>query len=105
MDSVVLLKVAIVAIFPNVATAGIEERVATPGTIRELDTAVGPVRHGGLGLKDWFQYAHRKKHSDECEDYLRITVNAHVKPPICCFRGFFEHKVSKKSRGFAGGSL
>jgi hypothetical protein len=30
MDFVVLFKEAIVAIFPNVATAGIEERVATP---------------------------------------------------------------------------
>ena len=55
MDFVVLFKLAIVAIFPNVATAGIEERVLTPA-IRELDTAVGSVRHGGLGLKDWFQY-------------------------------------------------
>jgi hypothetical protein len=60
MDFVMLFKVAIVAIFPNVAIAGIEERVATPA-IRELDTAVRSVSHGGLGLKDWFQYAHRKK--------------------------------------------
>src|ERR1700685_747773 len=58
MDFVVLFKVAIVAIFPNVATAGIKERVVTPA-IRELDAAVGSVRHGGLGLNDWFQYAHR----------------------------------------------
>jgi len=81
MDFVVLFKVAIVAIFPNVATAGIEERVLTPA-IRELDTAVGSVRHGGLGLKDWSQYAHRKKQSDECEDRFRVKVNAHVRPPI-----------------------
>jgi hypothetical protein len=81
MDFVVLFKVALVAIFPNVATAGIEERVV-PSAIRELDTAVGSVRHGGLGLNDWFQYAHRKKQSDECEDHLRIQVNAHVRPPF-----------------------
>jgi len=81
MDFVVLFKLATVAIFPNVATAGIEERVVTPA-IRELDTAVASVRHGGLGLKDWFQYAHRKKQSDECEDRFRVKVNAHVRPPI-----------------------
>jgi hypothetical protein len=77
MDFVVLAKLAIVAIFPNVAAASIEERVVTP-TIRELDTDVLSVRHGGLGLKDWFQYDYRKKQSDECEDRLRVTVNAHV---------------------------
>jgi hypothetical protein len=91
MDFVVLFKVAIFAIFPNVATAGIEERVVTPA-IRELDTAVGSVRHGGLGLKDWFQYAHRKKQSDECEDSL-LKVSAHVRPPICCFRRLLERKL------------
>src|ERR1035438_794299 len=80
MDFVVLFKLAIVAIFPNVATAGIEERVV-PSAIRELDAAVASIRHGGLGLNDWFQYAHRKKQSDECEDHLRIKVNAHVRPP------------------------
>jgi hypothetical protein len=77
MHFVVLAKVAIVAIFPNVATVGIEKSVATP-TIRELDTAVLSLRHGGLGLQDWFQCHHRKKQSDECEDRLRIKVNAHV---------------------------
>jgi hypothetical protein len=30
MDFVVLVELAIVAIFPNVAAAGIEERVVTP---------------------------------------------------------------------------
>ena len=99
MDFVVLFKVAIVAIFPNVATAGIEERVATPGTIRELDTAVGSVRHGGLGLKDRFQYAHRKQQSDECEDRLRIKVNAQVRPPICCFRADFLSPNYKEPEG------
>jgi hypothetical protein len=77
MDFVVLAKLAIVAIFPNVAAAGIEERVVTPA-IRELDTDVLSVRHGGLGLKDWFQYDYRKKQRDECEDRLRVKVNAHV---------------------------
>jgi len=77
MDFVVLAKLAIVAIFPNVAAAGIEERVVTPA-IRELDTDVLSVRHGGLGLKERFQYDYRKKQRDECEDRLRVTVNAHV---------------------------
>jgi hypothetical protein len=81
VDFVVLFKVAIVAIFPNVATAGIVERVAPPA-IRELETAEGSVRHGGLGLKDWFQYDHRKKQSDEGEDRLCVKVNTHVRPPI-----------------------
>jgi hypothetical protein len=84
MDFVVLFKVAIVAIFPNVASAGIEERVISP-TIRELDTAVGSVRHGNLGLNNWFHYAHRKKQSDDCEDRFRIEVNAHVRPPNLLF--------------------
>jgi hypothetical protein len=77
MDFVVLAKLAIVAIFPNVVAAGIEERVVAPA-IRELDTDVLSVRHGGLGLKDWLQYDYRKKQSDECEDRLRVKVNAHV---------------------------
>jgi len=81
VDFVVLFKVATVAIFPNVATAGIEERVVPPA-IRELDTAEGSTRHGGLGLKDWFQYDHRKKQSDACQDRLRVKVDAHVRPPI-----------------------
>ena len=77
MHFVMLAKVAIVTIFPNVATVGIEERVAAP-TVGELDTAVPPLCHGGLGFKNWFQCHHRKKQSDECEDRLRIKVNAHV---------------------------
>jgi hypothetical protein len=77
MDFVVLAKLAIVAIFPNVAAAGIKERVVTTA-IRELDTDVLSDRHGGLGLKDWFQYDYRKKQSDDCEDRLRVKINAHV---------------------------
>jgi hypothetical protein len=77
-DFVVLFKVAVVAIFPHVATAGIEERVLTPA-IRELDVVEVPRRHGGLGLKDWFEYDRRKKQSDEREDRLRVKVNAHVR--------------------------
>src|ERR1035438_1938094 len=50
VDFVVLAIVAIFAIFPNVASAGIEERVVTPA-IRELDTGVLSLRHGGLRLK------------------------------------------------------
>jgi hypothetical protein len=77
MDFVVLVKLAVVAIFPYVAAAGIEERVVT-AAIRELDTYVLSLRHGGLGLKDWLQYDYRKKQSDECEDRLRVKINAHV---------------------------
>src|ERR1039458_7785617 len=96
MDFVVLFKLAIVAIFPNVATARIEERMV-PSAIRELDAAIASIRHGGLGLNDWFQYAHRKKQSDECEDYLRIKVNAHVRPPI--YRADFLSANQKKPKG------
>jgi hypothetical protein len=77
MDFVVLPKLAIVAIFPNVAAAAIEERVVPPA-IRELDTHILSVRHGGLGLKDGSQCDYREKQSDECEDRLRVQVNAHV---------------------------
>jgi hypothetical protein len=78
VDFVVLAKLALVAIFPNVATAAIEERVVTPA-IRELDTGVvSIIRQGGLRLKDGFQYDHRKKQSDDCEDRFRVKVNAHV---------------------------
>jgi hypothetical protein len=77
MDSVVLSKVAVVAIFPNVATAGVEERVVTPA-IRELDSGEVSVRQGSLGLKDWFHYDHGKKQSDDCEDRFQIKVNAHM---------------------------
>jgi len=48
VDFVVLFEVAIFAIFPNVATARIEERVVPPA-IRELDMAVVSISHYGLG--------------------------------------------------------
>jgi hypothetical protein len=74
---VVLAKVAVFAIFPNVASAGIEERMVTPA-IRELDTGVLSLRHGGLRFEEWFQYDYRKKQSDDGEDRLRVKVDAHV---------------------------
>jgi hypothetical protein len=77
MDFVVLAELPIVAIFPNVATAAIEERVVTPA-IGELDPGVLTVGHGGLGLKERFQYDYQKKQSDDGEDGLRVTVNAHA---------------------------
>ncbi|MGO9263230.1 MAG: hypothetical protein ACLQU1_44165 [Bryobacteraceae bacterium] len=77
MDFVVVAKVAVVAILPNVASVGIEERVVTPA-IRELDSGEVSLRHGGLGLSDWLQYDHRKKQSDEREDRLSVKVNVHV---------------------------
>src|ERR1022692_3597194 len=77
MDFIVVAKVAMVAIFPNVASVGVEERVVTPA-IRELDTAEVSLRHDGMGLKNWFQCEHCKKQSDDREDHLCIKVNAHV---------------------------
>jgi uncharacterized protein (DUF1810 family) len=88
MDFVVVAKVAMVAIFPNVASVGIEERVVTPA-IRELDTGVASLRHCGLGLNYWFQCEHRKKQSDEREDRLCVKVNAHMSASnlFTAFRG------------------
>jgi hypothetical protein len=54
---IVVAKVAMVALFPNVASVGIEERVIT-AAVRELDTGVASLRHDGLGLKEWFQCEH-----------------------------------------------
>jgi hypothetical protein len=76
MDFVVLVKLAIVAIFPYVPAAGIEERVVT-AAVRELDTYVPSLGQGGLGLEDRLQYDYRKKQSDECEDRLCVEINAH----------------------------
>jgi hypothetical protein len=71
MDFVVVAKVAMVAIFPNVASVAVEERVVTPA-IRELNTGEASIRQGGLGLKDWFHYDHRQKQNDERENHLCI---------------------------------
>jgi hypothetical protein len=88
MDFVVVAKVAMVAIFPNVASVGIEERVVT-AAIRELDTGEVSLRHYGLGLKNWFQCEHRKEQNDEREDRLCVKVNAHVSASnlFTAFRG------------------
>jgi hypothetical protein len=77
-----------VAILPNVASGGIEERVVTPA-IRELDTGVVSLRHCALGLQNWFECEHRKKQSDEREDRLCVKVNAHVSASnlFTAFRG------------------
>jgi hypothetical protein len=77
MDFVMVAKVAMVAIFPNVAGVDIKKRVVTPA-VRELDPGKASGRQSALGLKDWFHYDHRKKHGDDREDSLRIKVNAHV---------------------------
>jgi hypothetical protein len=77
MDFVVVAKVAMVAVFPKVASVGIEERVVTRA-IGKLDTGEATIRHGSLWLKDRSQQDQRKKYSDDCEDRLRINVNAHV---------------------------
>jgi hypothetical protein len=86
-DFVVVAKIAMVAIFPDVACVGIEERVVSPA-IRELDTGVASRRHCALGLKNWFQYD-RKKQSDEREDRLGVKVNAHMSASnlFTAFRG------------------
>jgi hypothetical protein len=70
-------EVAMVAIFPNVAGVGIEERVV-PSAVGELDTGVASLRHSGLGLKERFQGEHREKQSDDRKDRFRVKVNAHV---------------------------
>jgi hypothetical protein len=85
-DFVVVAKVAMVAIFPNVASIGVEERVVTP-VISELDTGVGSLGHDGLRLKNWFQCEHRKKQSDDRENRLGVKVNAHLSASNLCFRG------------------
>jgi len=77
MDFVVVAKFAIVAIFPNVATAAIEERVVA-AAIRELDTDVLSLRQGGLGVKQWCECNNRKKQNQHGENYLCVKVNAHV---------------------------
>jgi hypothetical protein len=87
MDFVVAFIVAMVAIFINVATAGIEERMVAPA-VRELDTAEASIRFSGLGLKKWFQGDHRQQQCNDCENGLGVKVNAHVStslkflPPI-----------------------
>jgi hypothetical protein len=48
-DFVVVAKVAVVAIFPDVASVGIEEWAVT-SAIRESNTGVGSLCHDGLGL-------------------------------------------------------
>jgi len=75
MDFVMVAEVAMVAIFPNVARIGVEECVIT-AAVRELDTRVASLRHGSLGLKEWFGCEHRKKQSDERENRLRVKVDA-----------------------------
>jgi hypothetical protein len=77
LDLIVLAKVAIVAIFPDVTTARIEERVVPP-TVRELEMVEDSSSHDGLGWKDGLQCDHRKKQRDEREDRLRVKVRAHV---------------------------
>jgi hypothetical protein len=77
VDFVVIAKVAVIAIFPNVAGVGVEKRVIT-SAVRELDASVASLRHDGLGLNEWFQGEHREKQSDDRKDRLCIKVNAHV---------------------------
>jgi len=88
MDSVVVAEVAMVAIFPNVASVGVEERVVA-AAIRELDTGEVSLRHYGLGMKNWLQCEHRKKQDNEREDRLCVKVNAHVSASnlFTAFRG------------------
>jgi hypothetical protein len=78
VGSVVLAIVAIVVMYPNIASLGIEERGFTVA-IRELDAAPVSCRLGSRGLKVWFQRDHRKKQKDEREDGLRVKVNTHVR--------------------------
>jgi hypothetical protein len=77
MDFVMVAKVAMVTIFPNVASVGIEKRMVT-AAIRELDTGKGARCLGALRLENWLQGEHRKKQGDQREDRFCVKVNAHV---------------------------
>src|ERR1700693_3302746 len=77
MDFVMVTKVSMVAVFPNVASVDIEKRVVT-AAIRELDTGKGTGCPGGLRLEKWLQGEHRKKQGDQREDRFCVEVNAHV---------------------------
>jgi hypothetical protein len=76
MDFVMVAKVAMVAIFPNVASVGIEKRVVT-AAIRELDTSKARCV-GGLRLENWLEGQHQKKQGDHREDRFCVKVNAHL---------------------------
>jgi hypothetical protein len=77
MDFVMIAKVAMVAIFPNVASIDIEKRMVT-AAIRELDTGKGARCLGGLRLENRLQDDHRKKQGDQRKDRFCVKVNAHV---------------------------
>jgi hypothetical protein len=77
MDFVMVAKVAMVAIFPNIASVDVEKRMVT-AAIRELDTGKGAGCPGGLRLENWLQDEHRKKQGDQREDRFCVKVNAHV---------------------------
>src|SRR5580704_12422682 len=77
MDFVVVAKIAVVAIFPNVASVGIEERVVSPA-IGELNTGESSVCYCSLGLNDRLQNHHRKQQSDDCDDRLGVKITTHV---------------------------
>ena len=50
MDFIVIAEVAMVAVFPNVAGAGIEECMVT-AAVRELNTGEASLRHGRPGVE------------------------------------------------------
>jgi hypothetical protein len=77
MDFVMVAKVAMVAIFPNVASVGIEKRMVT-GAIRELDTGKSARCLGGLRLENRLQGERGKKQGDQREDRFCVKVNSHV---------------------------
>ena len=52
MDFVMVAKVAMVAVFPNVASVGIKECVVAT-TVGELDACIGSLGHDALGLENW----------------------------------------------------
>src|ERR1017187_6410734 len=95
MDFVMVAKVAMVPIFPNVASAGIEKRMVT-AAIRELDTGKSARCVGGLRLENWLEGDHRKKQGDQREDRFCEKVNAHLGTsllsPLC---GMAKHEHFK----------
>jgi hypothetical protein len=70
-------KIAMVAIFPNVASVGIEKRMIT-AAIRELDTSKSARCVGRLRLENWGEDEHQKKQGDQREDRFCVKVNAHL---------------------------
>jgi hypothetical protein len=99
MDFVMVPKVAMVAIFPNVASVGIEKRMVT-AAIRELDTGKSARCVGWLRLENWPEGEHRKKQDDQREDRFCVKVTAHLGTSLLSPRCGTAHHVHFKGRKY-----